>query len=377
MLETSPVDFVENTGSVRPACASSAGAYFLPKALIEFKVKKVVDSAKKTSYVLEFSPGAKVHVADASLPLCLDYLTSSTAKDIVLVDRTPDGLLKLIDANAEDRSSSIVSSIIDIARATALAQQSTRFRSAVVVGTELYEGIYQFDPFDQAEVLAINAAIRRYGYCFYVKGHTFRAHISARVFCGNPLTHIDDRPAVTVADRASLLLESQRGILYRPNEVHELVIMVRSGPSGWRTLSSHAIESPNAAPVFSIGVTRAFFATRKTLLKFEYGVLKDVEIDKDSELSAISAIPLKIAQAAVAIPAQVVTLRINRVNNEQALIAAQAQLIEAYREYQTARGVIAATNSPPPASPEELRRASCAQKFDPDSVEFTRCLTGT
>jgi hypothetical protein len=107
----------------------------------------------------------------------------------------------------------------------------------------------------------------------------------------------------------SNLLSSNRGILYRPNQTYNLVVFRRRDPQSgtrWRLFQTKRIEMPNASPIFSVGVDRSAFVTRKTtLLAFDAGVLRDITIEKPSEVLSFVEIPLRVAQVVVAVPAEI------------------------------------------------------------------------
>jgi len=63
-------------------------------------------------------------------------------------------------------------------------------------------------------------------------------------------------------------------------------------------------------------------------------VLTNVSIDKASELEAFVTIPLKIAQAVVELPAQIVQFRLVDIKGEGDLLTAQGNLINALKSYQ-------------------------------------------
>jgi hypothetical protein len=149
-----------------------------------------------------------------------------------------------------------------------------------------------------------------------------------------------------VIDSDALLVESRRGVLYRPSLPHKVVVMRNLAPpkpGRWRQERIFPVDMPNAAPVFSVGVDRTYFTERNTTLTFDYGVLKDVQLVKGSELNSIAEIPLRVAQAITTIPAQIVQVRINRTNNEEALIAAQAKLIATLRDFRVQKKLLETT----------------------------------
>ena len=126
------------------------------------------------------------------------------------------------------------------------------------------------------------------------------------------------------------------GILYRPNLRYELTVKRRLEPDlpgAWLVVETRQVEMPNEAPVFSLQVERSLFVTRKADIVFDKGTLLDVTADRPSELAEFIDIPLQAVQAVFAIPAQIVQVRINRANNEERLIRAQAALIQTMRNY--------------------------------------------
>ena len=370
ILDTTPIATVEDGGL--PTCINSAGAYHLPRKVLSMTV-----SGTPGAFVLNFNPTVTTptttittttttstttttttqtnpsifSVADPSVTFCLDYLASPTADDTIAIQRTPDGLLQAVSANANDRSLDIATALIDVARLSAVAAGSRSL--AIKEGTDLLSVHFEMDPFDQAEAAAINQSLKDFGYCVYVKGFTFSPKIDPDEYCRRPRMALAYAPLYTKAPPPPVLFAaSLHGVLYRPNELHEVVVMTKPDPQGpgrWRRLNSFSVEMPNVAPVFSIDVDRTYFALRKTVLRFDNGVLKDVELTKGSELNAISQIPLEAVQAVASVPTEVIQIRLSNVNNEQALIDAQSALIKTYRDYQSAQGLVpAATGVLPP-----------------------------
>jgi len=338
-------------------------------------------SGPPAGYSLDFDPtdssGTSIFtVADPGLTFCLDYLSSPTADDMIAIQRTPDGLLQALSANADDKSLQIASALIDVARLGAVAAGGNRSLTINPGGTNAQPILVHFemDPFDQAEAAAINQSLKDFGYCVYVRGWTFSPQISPEAYCRNPRSALAYSPMYTKAPPPAVLVAAaQHGILYRANQIHEVVVMNKPDPKGpgrWRRIHSYAVEMPNVSPIFSVGVDRAFFAKRTTLLRFDSGVLKDVELTKGSELDAISQIPLQIVQAVVSVPTEIIQLRISNVDNERALIDAQAQLINSMRALQTAQ-----QNAPPANTGLDDQRSQQLQNcVDTSSSPATTCL---
>src|SRR3546814_3040445 len=65
-----------------------------------------------------------------------------------------------------------------------------------------------------------------------------------------------------------------------------------------------------------------------TTIDFEEGTLKQVDISKPSEVLEIVSLPVEILKAIVAIPAELIQLKIDTTNQEKNLIDAQKAHIE-------------------------------------------------
>jgi hypothetical protein len=369
MLETTPHELTAGIGD--PRCR--AGAYYLPRRLLVFQLGAPDDAGRNT---LSFS--ASTMVSDPRLPLCLDYLNAPTADDKLVIDRTADGLLKKIFANAEDKSLEIATAVIDVFRLGAVAG-GARSATTQTDGTNFFAAKFEMDPFDVPEAAAINESLKDMGYCVYVDGYTFDPkHLTPEGYCRNPRAAIvAGAPRAPVIDIDAVMSESRRGVLYRPNMPQRVVVMRNLDPpkARWRLQQTLAIEMPNAAPIFSIGVDRSFFTTRSTTLTFDSGVLKDVQLTKGSELNSAVEVPLRVAQAIVSIPTQIVQVRINRTNNEEALIAAQAKLLGTLRDFRNEQKLL--TQAQKDLTAAGGARAFClAQGLSDPSPEYSRCMAG-
>jgi hypothetical protein len=375
MLDTVAVDSFSHPQGV--GCPANAGAYYLPKRVFSLKVAQDGDN----NFALLFDPTTDiVPVADRTSALCLDFLSAPTSDDTITIKRSPEGLLEKIFANAEDKSAEIASSLIDLGRLVAVdsGARAARANKVVRIGTTYYVGAYEIDPFNRVEAATVNQALREFGYCVYVEGFTFDPTVlTPEAYCNQPRRALQtSRPEVEVLSEG-VVAESRRGVLYRPNELHQAIIMSKPDPKGryaWRMFASYSVEMPNVAPVFSVGVDRSFFTTRKTMVTFDAGVLKGVELEKGSELNAVADVTLRLAQAITSIPAQIVQVRLNRVGNQRALIAAQAQLLETYRAYRKEVGLDRdkPVSEPGPVTKEAERDAIAAQCLAAEKGDVTK-----
>jgi hypothetical protein len=315
-----------------PLCHSALGHYFLPKAMLS-----ITATADKAAGTQTADWTMEPH-ADRSQAFCLDYLESVTSKDIVTVQRTDEGLLQTLNANVEDRTPAIVTSLVQTAENLTIAAA----REAGVPGPDLDTVKFQFDPFVWDELILAKSELRRFNLCIYVEGFSFptdgmsSAQIlaAARRWCSLD-AHATQRyepPIYAFANQPVPREVLGSGIMYRPTAPYRLV-MLHQKSGVWELYRNKQFDMPNASPVLSIGIERAVFTTRKTSLVFNNGTLTDVAIDKSSELEGFVQIPLAVAQAIVDIPAQIVQIRLSDVQSHEALIQAQGNLITASAAY--------------------------------------------
>jgi hypothetical protein len=338
MLTTIPIQDVYGE-----TCKSAAGAYFLPKKQILFKIKQANDNGP---YVLDFTGTAPV--AERNRIYCLDYLGSALSDDTIHVNRDANGLLSLINSVADDKSKKIAETLIETGIIAATGNPTFGFRSVKIKvdASTFILAEYNIDPFNREQLAAANATIGpTYGYCVLVDGYTVHPD-DHQAYCDNPLIVMGaamGRAPVFKAPPLQVDLPplppdaGMKGILYRPNLSHELVILRRRDPGSrkkpWQVFQTVRVEMPNLAPVFSIGVERSAFVKRTTKLEFDAGVLRDVTIEKPSELLEFMEIPLLLTQAIVKVPAEIIKVRLASTNNQKLLIDAQTELLATQRAY--------------------------------------------
>lgn len=333
MVETvvSGDPFLDGSGTVAaPGCVSQLGAYRLPTGLVRLVATLTTNPGEALPILnLELQP---VIVADRSQTLCLDYLASPTSKDVIGVQRDPNMLLKRVGSLAQDQTPEILKTVI--ATGAELAVAGGRSGTGEAGRTEWLD--ITFDPFGPAEMADAKRALRRLGLCLYVEGHSFAPPATPEKWCAAA----DVLQGSRAAEAARLPVDPAaygRGVLYRPKMQHKIVVYRKADPTGvvpWRLYHTQRVELPNLAPILSIGVERAVFATRKTDLVFTDGVLTDVRIEKDSELFGFVSIPLGLAKAIVDVPARILKIRIGDTSQEALLLQSEIELIKATYAYE-------------------------------------------
>jgi len=311
-------------------CVSSLGHYYLPKRFLVAEVTQ----AQGARPVLDLKV-TDSH-ADGRYKYCLAFYGSPLAEDSVAVERyVPSGtgaesrgLLQRVRSQAVDRTKEVIETVIDTV-ATGITGGEFTHRDAIprLAGSKLLNRT--FDPFDPAQLTSVNTELAEFGYCIKFDAAR-RGNPAFATGCGRA-AHMYVKAEPDPWKVTFLHTEVRRGIFYRPNLQRKFVVLQNSNPDGagtWREIRDYNFLMPNEAPIFSVEVNRSLFVTRKTELIFDQGSLRDVIIDKPSELATAVEIPLRIVEVVVAIPAQIVKVRINSTNNRAQIIAAQQKLLE-------------------------------------------------
>lgn len=373
-------------------CTSTAGSYFLSKS----HVKIVVGGEQPPDFYLKTVQIN--HRPDRAHKYCLDYLGSPTANEGFVVKRNPAGLLQRIYSNSEDQSKEIAKTLAKTVFTAISGNANFSVDRSAVEATSATPDIFtaEYDPFDAADTALMNDGLRFFGYCLVLDVAQF--HHSARGiddYCDSPLKHSSRERAMRdqyrYASTSDHVIKEVRGILYRPRVAYVLYLFQKKNlklNGGWELRASEAVHMENRSPILSVGVDRAFFASRKTNLLFDDGVLYDINIDKKSELAGFVEVPLYIAQGIAALPANIVQVRINTATSQTNLINAQSQLIAAKTEYNKTLAGLKALQPPSPNGtggngagqpPLGEAKTSAAQSTPANGnldAEYGRCVAG-
>ncbi|MEM8971186.1 MAG: hypothetical protein AAGD43_03880 [Pseudomonadota bacterium] len=363
-------------------CGSRLGTYKLSKTHLRIRITQnrytsASSNVRPTKpYVLETIE--KIARADERYQFCLDYLASPFADDDIHVEKSgivtktdaqsvetgtsgSNQLLKFVASNSVDKSAVVLRKLIRTIF-IGLSQNAefvdTRGRNTPgpdtkkVVVTNL-----EFDPFSPYEVADVNHRIRRLGFCLVLEDYAFNRELAQTSrYCNAPRKVSARYPSIKadivrferrVTDKADI-----KGIHYRPKAPYRLGIYVRSDPgdpySRWRLAKLEVIKLENISPVLALGVDRAIFAQRRTALVFDDGVLAQVCISKGSEALGFIEVPLDIVYGLVALPSQIIQVRIASANLNASVSTAEDKVIKAQR------ALIAAKRAPPSEVPDDL-----------------------
>ncbi|MDX2155977.1 MAG: hypothetical protein SFW09_05630 [Hyphomicrobiaceae bacterium] len=292
----------------------------------------------------------RLRVADRQFGYCLDHLRRINSADLIEVKKYKEvPILGKVTGNADDKTRAILETLIRTLFIAVSGNPDYQLKSATrsfaaEQGKIVTVFRAEFDPFDPERSTIINQALRQFGFCMALEDYTFDIdHISIDSYCDNPgaaTAHAKKRKheydhgphkrtsldAATLADPAGV-----RGIFYRPRIPYKYYLFVKENMQargGWKLRASQMIEMENIAPILSVGIDRAIFTQRNTTLVFDEGMLKNVCVYKKSELVEAVKIPLVVVQSVVALPANIIQVRIDQTLGQASLVTAQNEVIK-------------------------------------------------
>jgi hypothetical protein len=348
---------VSHPGAV--ACSSRLGSYALPKAFVHVMIGKSSDGAVDLVTTTDLKNGKFqfdiVHHPDPALTVCLDYLASIFSADEIAVTKQPATpasgapaptsrqFLQSVLVNATDKSVQIAQNLIKAAFVGLSGNpnfpnnpdRSTPIPAAkATILADL-----EFDPFDAHDSAEANDRLRRLGlgFCLVMEDFTYdRRTMSVDEYCNSPFrvrNHIPRVAELYAVKSREPVAPNTSGVLYRPLQTYLISVYQKIG-GHWQLSRRVDAALENLSPVISVGISRAIFARRNAALTFDNGVLRTVCIAKTSEIENFVAIPFEISRSIVALPAQIVQVKINRIakqtdlaNVESFYIQTQAALL--------------------------------------------------
>jgi hypothetical protein len=296
------------------------------------KPNKPQEPAQKT---YEINIGTPKLVADTSKVYFLNYESEAITDDIVSIGVGPNQLLQTINAISIDQSGQA---------ATLLAKIGIDVAKIVMMGFWEGAGPSKFK-IDQT---------KRCAYRDNIKINTF-LDVTApaeKAFSLAKLNELlsDHSIEFTVTPNCNLASDAKKcesiispevgdktGVLFRGLTDYALTARINGelpNPIQWcegivitNDVREYSLMLPNNGPIYAVDVSRARFVSKKTNLTIVDGMLNKVDIDKPSSVVGGLKVPLDILEAIIAVPSELLTLRIKKVQDEGTLTKAQGDLL--------------------------------------------------
>ena len=288
---------VSTTGDPKPGVIG----YFLPKASVRLQAFCDESNKMRLKYI------DTVFYPDPGHFYLLEHKSTVTSEDNIVLALTSSGLLKTVNVTTKEETGNIIITLAKAAATIVTPIPVPKFAPEGPKEKPFYNA--EFDPTDEAEVSKCNEALKK-------------------LTCNKGLNvEIDPRPQPQpkTTDLSTPPI-SARGVFFRPLLPYKLTL------TDAVSRTEMTVLVPNKAPVLSIDISRAMFVTKVYEIEFDNGILTRVTIKKPSEALAAASIPIEIAKAIVAIPAELIQLKINTASGEKALLESEKARLEVEKE---------------------------------------------
>jgi len=230
---------------------------------------------------------------------------------------------------------------------------------------------YIFDPSDLAQVLRVNGELCKVGSRFLIAIEMPANHDGIQT---NPESAFHCGSFRCSEDHA-------HGIFYRRPIPYTIALRERQDEFGQRIArfpdpfcedyrkeldakqrsvssvkKSSQVLLPNMGPVATLSLETGFFVKTKYDVEFEDGMLTKLEVNRPSEVHAAVQIPLQIVRDIIAVPTDLIKLRLdystaetNLLNQQKSQLEAQEQLRKAIEDVRATRESV--SNSHPETTP--------------------------
>lgn len=323
------------------------GYYYLPTAVVRItavaRIRLVTETESgilKNAALLEQSIIAGTEITpDTSQLFFVKYTGSHFAGDEVKLSVNTNGLLDNASSVSDDRFTNVVAALLEAPVTTfeKTAQASARHGVAT-----------------PAEVVATTVEVKEYRKEFTISPDKITAGQAVLFNWEIDVPATDNKqdtldasfkvnlpsifPAAAATNPTVIGNNEVKGLYVRPSISLRLVITPDNGNTLQLIPSQTAtLVVPDISRSILVPVTRAVMVKKTQGLKFQNGVLLENSIGKPSEAEAIVKIPVNILKSIFSVPGQLLSFRINRVQQEKSLVSENAALAKATLDSEKAK----------------------------------------
>lgn len=328
------VTFCGCTGAVLQSSVNRAEpesiAYCLPKGLIHIQLKETT-----TSGVYELTVEPKI-VPDETKLYKLKYLPNSWADDTIDITVGDNGLLKSVATTTVDRTVDIIQKLTEIAKELAKAvtpikgvrPEEVKFKAVLDVLIDPDE------PIDGNITKVLGAA-----------GIQLTIDPPPAKDADGKLTDTQGSPEASPGEPAAASKPPRASIYYRPLKQYK-VTFTNTGATAAKFIRTEVIYLPNKKEdPLTLDITRAPFVSKQSTLTFTDGMLTRYQITKPSEVLAGLEIPLKVIKTIIALPTDLIQLKIDYSTKETAWLTQQLNEITARQALENANKTVDAAHA--------------------------------
>lgn len=123
-------------------------------------------------------------------------------------------------------------------------------------------------------------------------------------------------------------LNPLRGAIYYRSAIPITFAIEQDTPDGWQPVDVALVTLPQAGPITFIPMNSSAFVRTVSDVQFVDGSISSWSTERPSEVLEIVRLPVKLLTAVMSVPAQLISLRVNRDSAEQQLATSQRQQME-------------------------------------------------
>lgn len=285
-----------------------------------------------TVRVTDTDSGKQLHVtksteADPDMRVAFDFAHLPWFSDDLKVTLDSDNLLSNVATITDDRTTEIAktltnlifTSVTGVSRTRAVPGADTDLNKVVVVS---------YDPFDFNEADRARTVLRKAGVCVLVGSEVDLGTDQCRSGAPKML-------AFSQVVRPALSRESKRspGLYHRAPAVKAIALYTRSSAkAAWEPRFVGNERFLDKTSLYRIALKRYALVESKFTINYQNGTLKDIQVEKPSEIEELANIANDIVQAVFAAPLAGLQRDKGLIDAEKNLLNSRAELIQAQKK---------------------------------------------
>lgn len=285
--------------------------YYLPKGLVDIEILQRKDNQEFFAITIH---GA-IYKADEGFDYVTRYYSNPFSHDTISVGlevdddtKRPNGFISSIDFVGDDKSDEFIIKLVELAKKavkiTTFTPEGKGHLDDPADFTTVYRGT--FDPLSSNDRFRMNVLFDR------ITNNAFNITIPSRI------KHL-------YQDKVAPRSDCNGSICFRKPLSIPLIFKLENGIEFRRV----HIVLPDRSSIGSVDIKRAAFVRKVTNVRFASGMLQSVHIDKPSEALAAIEIPLAIADAILAVPGEILKLKIDTTTQNRQLHEARLNELKA------------------------------------------------
>ncbi|MFT8718744.1 hypothetical protein [Acetobacter sp.] len=311
--------------------------YYLPMAYVPITItggssvasgkEEGIASTDADTYRVSITVNPTVYVANPDEPLFLAWHHSGWTEDDIDLKVGSDGLLQNTNVISDDKTGDIAKKTVEILGEVAKLAGGVPTTRTLIVNQDKGKRI-------NCRLPSISKTVSFFPDEKYDLVSIKRADSTQKI---DIQLHPEKILSKTDVEKNTFLQEKHDGIVFRRPFIARYTLTVTPNPEAEQACGISAQKMsfsalvPDRSPdgLFREEVSRKTLVKRTTNLAISNGMLSEVKLNSPSNILAYVSLPVDLLKAIAAIPASVLTFRIEQIEAAKGVTAAEATAIEA------------------------------------------------